>query len=200
MLLRFLLPCLLFSLLLVACAFSTPDPTPDIPATVTAQVQEHLAAIPMATPLPTYTPYPTYTPVPPPTPTPTETQKWGIPNKPVRVSTLFADPNIYAGRTKLILNVCYTGVDIDDWGIFSQNGGFNKNTQFVRVSGISTRNLAEGDCFLMGVKYVGKETYCYWTSFVEWPSTFGCPSFGWKSLTLKFRVTPLGAFEKTLSH
>ena len=50
----------------LGCA--TPAPaTPDIPATVTAQVQDHLAAIPTDTPSPTYTPYPTATALPAPT-------------------------------------------------------------------------------------------------------------------------------------
>ncbi len=56
------LSALFLSLLLIACASSTPEPAPDIPATVTAQVQEQLAAVPTATPLPTHTPYPTATP------------------------------------------------------------------------------------------------------------------------------------------
>ena len=231
----FLCLCLIF-VAIAAC--TAPAPPPDIPATVAAQVQTHLAAMPTATPLPTYTPYPTYTPPPTmapqstfspeatytphpsytpvptatlvptprptrtpwPTPTPTETHKWGIPNMPVRVSDLFADPDIYARSKQLILRACYTGVDIEGWSIFSQSGGFSKDTKLVAVSGIDTRNVSERDCFLMGVRNVGKETYCYWTSFVEWPSTLGCPSFGWESLTLKFRVTPIGAFEKTFRY
>ena len=43
----------------VACATSQESPAPDIPATVAAQVQATVAAIPTATPRPTYTPYPT---------------------------------------------------------------------------------------------------------------------------------------------
>ena len=61
---------------LTACTVpqpTTPLPTPDIPATVTAQVQAHLDAVPTATSLPTQTPYPTYTPYPTPTEVPTAT-------------------------------------------------------------------------------------------------------------------------------
>ena len=50
-----------------------PTATPDIPATVTAQVAELMAAIPTATPYPTATPVPTYTPNPTATPLPTNT-------------------------------------------------------------------------------------------------------------------------------
>ena len=47
---------------LTACAGPQPTQTPDIPATVTAQVEAHLDSVPKATPLPTHTPYPTGTP------------------------------------------------------------------------------------------------------------------------------------------
>ncbi len=47
---------------LTACAGPQPTQTPDIPATVTAQVEAHLDSVPTATPLPTHTPYPTGTP------------------------------------------------------------------------------------------------------------------------------------------
>ena len=47
---------------LTACAGPQPTQTPDIPATVTAQVEAHLDSVPTATPLPTHTPYPTATP------------------------------------------------------------------------------------------------------------------------------------------
>ena len=66
----------LAALLLIACRQDTPAHLPDIPATVEAQVQEALAAVPTPAPLPTYTPYPplisapTYTPYPTPTPAP----------------------------------------------------------------------------------------------------------------------------------
>lgn len=221
--------CLVFFSITACANPQQPTRTPDIPATVTAQVDEHLATLPTATPLPTYTPYPTFTPLPTvtpkstllpaptytphpsytpfptstptptprPTPTPTETHKWGIPNKPIRVGELYTDPSLYARSKQLILRACYTGVDIEGSGIFSQSGGFSEQTKFVAVAGITTRNLSKRDCLLIGVRNVGKETYCYWTSFIEWPSTLGCPSFGWESLTLKFRVTPIGAFEKT---
>ena len=55
---------LLFAALLIigvtACSAQQPTPTlpPDIPATVTAQVQAHLDVLPTSTPLPTHTPYP----------------------------------------------------------------------------------------------------------------------------------------------
>ena len=228
--------CLIF-VSLAACTSTPPTQTPDIPATVTAQVEEHLATIPTASPLPTYTPNPTYTPQPTttpvptpaakptytpaptytpvptatptptprptrtpwPTPTPTETYKWGVENMPVEVRDLYADPDIYARSRKLILKACYTGVDIEGSSIFSQRGGFSSETKFVAVSGVTTTNLSKGDCFLMGVRNVGRETYCYWTDFgnVRWPSSLGCPSHGWKSLTLKFRINPIGAFEET---
>ncbi len=58
---------------LTACAAPEPTPTPDIPATVAAQVQAYLTAIPTATPLPTHTPYPTATDYPTSTPRPTYT-------------------------------------------------------------------------------------------------------------------------------
>ena len=53
-------------LLLTACAFSAPEPIPNIPATVTAEIQAQLASIPTAVPPPTArpTPYPTQTQVP----------------------------------------------------------------------------------------------------------------------------------------
>ncbi len=55
----------------------TPTPTPDIPATVQAEVQAAMAALPTDTPTPTATPIPTNTPTPTatttPTPTPTPT-------------------------------------------------------------------------------------------------------------------------------
>ena len=68
--------CLFLFLLTALTACTTPPPptaTPDIPATVTLQVERHLAAIPTATPAPTYTPYPTATPYPTTTPRPTYT-------------------------------------------------------------------------------------------------------------------------------
>ena len=62
---------LLFSLLVLclitiaffACANPTPEPSPNLQATITSQVQEQLAAIPTATPQPTYTPSPTSEPI-----------------------------------------------------------------------------------------------------------------------------------------
>ena len=72
---------LLFSLLVLclmtiaflACANPTPEPSPNLQATITSQVQEQLAAIPTATPQPTYTPQPTFTPYPTLTAAPTGT-------------------------------------------------------------------------------------------------------------------------------
>ena len=69
---KLLSPALTLLLFLVACS-APPDPTPNIPATVVAQVQRELAAQPTATPYPTYTPYPTHTPYPTATPRPTYT-------------------------------------------------------------------------------------------------------------------------------
>ena len=57
----------------IACTTPAPEPTYDLPATITAQVREQLAAIPTATLQPTYTPYPTFTPYPTLTPAPTGT-------------------------------------------------------------------------------------------------------------------------------
>ena len=69
---RLLALCTLVALLLLtACLGTDPDPTPDIPATVTAQ----LAQLPTATPWPTYTPTPTPTPYPTSTPYPTATAR-----------------------------------------------------------------------------------------------------------------------------
>ena len=73
MLFRHVVPALvagLFLLFSAACATSQPDPTPDISATVAAEVQGQLAAIPTATPRPTYTPKPSATPRPTATPSP----------------------------------------------------------------------------------------------------------------------------------
>ena len=56
-----------------ACTNPAPEPTPDLRSTITAQVQEQLAAIPTATQQPTYTPLPTFTPYPTLTPSPTGT-------------------------------------------------------------------------------------------------------------------------------
>ena len=67
-----ILVALMLLLVLAACT-APPAPTPDIPATVTAQVQAHLDSVPTATPAPTYTPYPTATPYPTPTTAPTAT-------------------------------------------------------------------------------------------------------------------------------
>ena len=70
--------CLFLFLLTALAACTTPPPptaTPDIPATVTAQLRSHLAAIPTATPAPTYTPYPTPTKSPTATPYPTATPR-----------------------------------------------------------------------------------------------------------------------------
>ena len=58
---------------LLGCATPQPAPTPDIPATVTAQVQAHLDESLTATAYPTHTPYPTVTAYPTPTKSPTAT-------------------------------------------------------------------------------------------------------------------------------
>ena len=50
-----------------------PPPTPNIPATVQAQVTSYVDSLPAATPWPTHTPYPTGTPYPTHTPYPTAT-------------------------------------------------------------------------------------------------------------------------------
>ena len=63
----------LVSIAFGACTNSAPEPTLDLSATITAQVQEELALIPTTTPLPTYTPHPTFTPYPTQTPAPTTT-------------------------------------------------------------------------------------------------------------------------------
>ena len=83
--------CFVLGLSFTACFGSEPEPTPDIPATVTAQVQAQLAdrttptvqasptpvppptLPPTVTPYPTSTPYPTATPYPTPLPTSTPT-------------------------------------------------------------------------------------------------------------------------------
>ena len=72
---------LILSLAVLSCAQPAPLATPDIPATVAAQVAERMAAIPtvaadpVATPAPTYTPYPTPTLTPTATPYPTATPR-----------------------------------------------------------------------------------------------------------------------------
>lgn len=72
---------LMLSLAVLSCAQPAPLATPDIPATVAAQVAERMAAIPtvaadpVATPAPTYTPYPTPTLTPTATPYPTATPR-----------------------------------------------------------------------------------------------------------------------------
>ena len=61
----------------LACQEQPARATPDIPATVTAQFEQHIQALPTPAPLPTYTPHPTaaalpaYTPYPTYTPLPT---------------------------------------------------------------------------------------------------------------------------------
>lgn len=60
-------------LAVAACAQSAPTATPDVPATVEAQIVERLASIPTATAYPTLTPAPTYTLYPTATPRPTAT-------------------------------------------------------------------------------------------------------------------------------
>ena len=101
MLFRHAGPTLVASLLLLltaACATSSPDPTPDISATVSAEVQGQLAAIPTATPQPTHTPapttthYPTYTPVPTTTPSPTPTKVPTATLVPIPTPTLTPSP------------------------------------------------------------------------------------------------------------
>ena len=72
-LLSSLLTLCLMSIVWSACTNPAPEPTPDLHATITAQVQEQLAAIPTATPQPAYTPLPTFTPYPTLTPAPTGT-------------------------------------------------------------------------------------------------------------------------------
>ena len=72
---------LILSLAVLSCAQPAPLATPDIPATVAAQVAERMAAIPtvaadpVATPAPTYTPYPTPTRASTATPYPTATPR-----------------------------------------------------------------------------------------------------------------------------
>lgn len=52
---------------------SSQAPTPDVPATMTALLQEQVATVPTLPPLPTHTPYPTATAYPTYTPYPTAT-------------------------------------------------------------------------------------------------------------------------------
>ena len=83
-----LLSALALVLLTLACQTTPPTPAPDISATVTALIEEQMAAataqptytphptstqLPTSTPYPTPTPLPTYTPIPTPTNTPTPT-------------------------------------------------------------------------------------------------------------------------------
>ena len=83
---------------LTACTAPPPAPTPDIPATVTAQVRTHLDSVPTATPLPTHTPYPTATPYPTPTalatytPYPTATPRPTLVALPTHTPYLTATP------------------------------------------------------------------------------------------------------------
>ena len=69
---KFFITLFVLGIILSACT-APPEPTPDLPATVTALVTARLADIPTATPQPTSTPYPTFTPYPTPTPVPTAT-------------------------------------------------------------------------------------------------------------------------------
>ena len=59
------------ALFLLACTAPTPEPTPDLPATVSALVEVRLTEMPTGIPRSTNTPYPTYTPFPTPTKAPT---------------------------------------------------------------------------------------------------------------------------------
>ena len=72
-----IIACLFLFLLTALAACTTPPPTatPDIPATVTVQVEDRLDSAPTATPQPTATPYPTPTTVPTATPYPTGTPR-----------------------------------------------------------------------------------------------------------------------------
>lgn len=72
--LRYLLPLSLLLVVVVACT-TPPDSegTPNVPATVQAEVANQLAAAPTATAWPTHTPYPTATAYPTSTPYPTAT-------------------------------------------------------------------------------------------------------------------------------
>lgn len=129
-------------ILLTACTVpqpTTPPPTPDVPATVTAQVQAYLDAVPTDTPLPTQTPYPTYTPYPTPTevstatpyptytpyPTPTRrpfptasptptatpvpTYKWGVLNEATSVKELHESR--FVPSEPFMLWGCYAGIE-----------------------------------------------------------------------------------------
>jgi hypothetical protein len=71
---RCILPWSLLLLLLAACTTEPEEvDTPNVPATVQAEVANQLAAAPTATPWPTHTPYPTATAYPTSTPYPTGT-------------------------------------------------------------------------------------------------------------------------------
>ena len=91
------------SLILLALACSapgvpTPQPTPNIEATVSAEVETRLAAVPTATSYPTATPRPTYTRVPPrfvvatATPEPTSTPRPTLPPPPPTLAIVVPEP------------------------------------------------------------------------------------------------------------
>ena len=61
----------LLALSLLACTATTPEPTPNLPATVSALVEVRLTEMPTGIPRSTNAPYPTYTPFPTPTKAPT---------------------------------------------------------------------------------------------------------------------------------
>lgn len=87
----------LLSIFFLACSTAQPQqPTPNISATVSAEIESRLEAIPSPEAAPTYTPYPTHTPYPtptaPPTPTPPPTNTPSPTDTPSPTSTPYPTP------------------------------------------------------------------------------------------------------------
>lgn len=157
---------------------------------------------PTSTPRPTATQYPTPRPTrtPLPTATPTPSVKWGLANAPLTVKDI-ADSTLIQ-RGQFILRGCFTGIKTDSGGasgyeyVFSERGGSSRNTDYVAVIGFpSNTNLKTSGCYLMAVRYVKSETYCYYSSYLPVPP-FGCPSNSWDYNTPIFRLINSTTFEQ----
>ena len=178
---------LLVSSATLAC--STPAPTPDIPATVAAEVKVVLEALATATPIPT--------PTQSPTPTLALTHLFNVPaERVISVGEMqgMRGPKgeFWRDKEPILLRGCATGV-YDNfvgrrWAVFSQDGGFSKDRFFVQVGGY--RKVSKGSCYDMVVSKFRDRSRCYSTSFLP-PSPFGCET-GWFQKTDLFLLPETG--------
>ena len=202
----FLRPIWLLVALLVVLGCAQPPPTaplsatPDIPATVTAQVQMQPTLVPTPTAPQTQTPYPTYTPYPTLKPLPTHT--------PYPAPTATLRPTVDASRTLQVEEmrqaknkfwqdgqpILLIGCRATDkpmvsrdsvWYSFSINGLFGSKWYMANVTGFVKAPKA-GGCYEMVVRYDGSEKFCFYTEkgFPSLPPGYGC--IGWVQETPSF--------------